>query len=115
MHTSVFTFLATVLRQIALGVQHKVPFNSRPADAIGCAVGTTHVNSRVAAGERLLGEVTGTTIPVQTSEYEAELFYGCKPCPFVALRPNVQYVLHPGGSSVYASDVVIGLETTVTF
>lgn len=80
-------------RQIALGVQYKGPFNARPADVIGFAVGTTHVNSRVAAGERLLDEVTGSTMPVQTSEYQAELFYGWTPWPFVTLRPNVQYVL----------------------
>jgi len=102
-------------RQIALGVQYKGPFKTRLPDVIGFAVGTTHVNDRVAAGERLLDEVNGNTLPIQTSEYEAELFYGWTPWPFVTLRPNLQYVLHPGGATAYANDVVIGLKTTVTF
>lgn len=102
-------------RQITFGLQYKGPFETRPTDVIGVAVGTTHVNSRVAAGERLLDEITGSTIPVQTSEYATEIFYGWTPWPFVTLRPNLQYVIHPGGSSAYENDIVIGLKTTIKF
>jgi porin len=102
-------------RQITFGLQYKGPFETRPTDVIGVAVGTTHVNSRVAAGERLLDEITGRTIPVQVSEYAAEIFYGWTPWSFVTLRPNLQYVIHPGGSSAYENDIVIGLKTTVKF
>ncbi len=101
-------------RQIAFGLQYKGPF-TRPNDVLGFALGTTHVNSRVAAGERLLNEVNGSNVPVQSSEYVAEAFYGWTPWPFVTLRPNLQYVVHPGGSSAYANDVVVGLKTTIKF
>jgi porin len=64
----------------------------------------------------LLDEITGSdTVPVQSSEYEAEVYYGWTPWPFVTVRPNLQYVVHPGGSSVYENDIVIGLKTTVKF
>lgn len=103
-------------RQIAFGVQYKGLFETRPSDVAGLGIGTTHVNSRVAAGERLLDEITGSdAVPVQSSEYEAEVYYGWTPWPFVTVRPNLQYVVHPGGSSVYENDIVIGLKTTVTF
>lgn len=102
-------------RQIALGVQYKGLFGRRPNDVMGFAVGTSHVNSRVAAGERLLDETAGGHIPVQSSEYVAEIFYGWTPWPYMTLRPNVQCVLHPGGSNVYENDVVIGLKTTIKF
>ena len=103
-------------RQIAFGVQYKGLFQARPNDVAGLGVGTTHVNSRVAADERLLDAISGTdTIPVQSSEYEAEVYYGFTPWPFVTLRPNLQYVVHPGGSSAYENDIVIGLKTTVKF
>jgi porin len=101
-------------RQIALGIQYKGPF-ARPNDVLGFALGTTHVNSRAADGERLLNQVTGTSVPVQNSEYVAEAFYGWTPWPFVTLRPNLQYVVHPGGSSVYANGLVVGLKTTIKF
>ena len=58
-------------RQVALGVQSKGLFNTRPIDVIGLAAGSSHVNSRVANGERLLDEFTAGDIPVQRSEYEA--------------------------------------------
>jgi porin len=103
-------------RQIAFGVQYKGLFKTRPNDVAGLGIGTTHVNSRVAAGERLLDEFTGSdAVPVQSSEYEGEVYYGWTPWAFVTLRPNLQYVVHPGGSSVYENDIVIGLKTTVTF
>jgi porin len=103
-------------RQIAFGVQYKGPFETRPNDVAGLGVGTTHVNSRVAASERLRDEISGSdVVPVQSSEYEAEVYYGWTPWPFATLRPNLQYVVHPGGSRAYANDVVIGLKTTIKF
>jgi porin len=101
-------------RQIAFGVQYKGPF-TRPNDILGFAMGTSHVNSRVAAGERLLDEVDGSNVPVQSSEYVAEAFYGWTPWPFVTLRPNLQYVVHPGGSSAYPDALIVGLKSTVKF
>lgn len=43
------------------------------------------------------------------------IFYGGTPWPFVTLKPNSQYVIHPGKSNAYANDIVIGLKTTVNF
>lgn len=65
-------------RQIAFGVQYKGPF-TRANDVLGFAMGTSHVNSRVAADERLLNDVNGSNVPVQSSEYVAEAFYGWTP------------------------------------
>src|SRR5690349_666437 len=61
---------ATTDNQIALGVTYKGPFDLRPKDEIGLAVGRTHVNDRVAEGQRLENEA------VQHSEYVVELYYG---------------------------------------
>lgn len=102
-------------RQVAIGVQYKGIFTPRPSDVIGLAWGTSHVNSRVAANERLMDEYTGSSVPVQTSEYDAELFYGWTPFPFLTLRPNLQFVVHPGGSQFYENELVVGLKTTLKF
>jgi porin len=100
---------------MALGMQYQGPLPDRPADTLGAALGTNHLNNRIAADERLLNEVTGTSVPVQGSEYVAEIFYGWKPRSYLTLRPNVQYVRHPGGSNEYGSIVVIGLKSNVVF
>ena len=102
-------------RQIALGVQYTGLFATRPSDVIGLALGTSHVNSRVAADERLLDEATASSVPVQSSEYVAELFYGWTPVPYMTLRPNLQCVIHPGGAQTYENDIVVGLKTTLKF
>jgi porin len=102
-------------RQIAVGVQYTGLFEVRPSDVIGAALGTSHVNSRVAADERLLAQIPGNDIPVQTAEYVAELFYGWTPVPYLTLRPNLQCVLHPGGSHTYENEIVVGLKTTLKF
>jgi porin len=102
-------------RQVALGVQYKGIVAARKNDTLGLAWGTSHVNSRVAADERLMDDYTASRVPVQTSEYDAELFYGWTPFPFVTLRPNLQYVVHPGGSQAYDNELVVGLKTTLKF
>ncbi len=56
----------SVDRQIAFGVQYKGPF-TRSGDVVGLAAGTTHVNSRVAASERLGNESFTNTVPIQSA------------------------------------------------
>jgi len=102
-------------RQVAVGVQYKGLFATRPNDVIGLAWGTSHVNSRVATNERLIDEYTAGRVPDQSSEYDAELFYGWTPFPYLTLRPNLQCVFHPGGSQVYENELVVGLKTTLKF
>ncbi len=102
-------------RQVSLGVQYKGVIPSRPADTLGLAIAANHVSGRVAANERLLDSLAGNALPVQGSEYVTEIFYGWKPRPYVTFRPNIQYVLHPNGTTAYDNIVVIGLKTTVDF
>jgi porin len=102
-------------KQVNLGLFDTGPFGSRPADKLGVALGGTHVNSRVAAGERLQNAVGLEHVPVQSSEYVAEIFYGAAIAPWIELRPNVQYVRHPGGTSEYTDDVIVGLKLSANF
>jgi len=102
-------------RQIALGVQYTGLVATRPSDVVGLAWRTSHVNSRVVANERLLDRYSASGVPVQTSEYVAELFYGWAPVLFLTLRPNLQCVIHPGGSQAYENEIVVGSKTTLKF
>ena len=104
---------STLDNQIAVGLLATGLFDARPDDDTGFAVGRTHVNSRVAEAERLRNASGLAPVGVQNSEYAAEIFWSFNPAPWVALRPNVQYVLHPGGVTHNTDDVIVGLKLSI--
>ncbi|QAU24451.1 porin [Dyella sp. M7H15-1] len=103
-------------RQFAIGAEYKGPFN-RDNDMIGFAVGATHGSSRLAAYQRLYNQLNpNNPVPVQSGyEYAAELFYSWSPIPSIQLRPNLQYVAHPGGTSQNGHVFVLGLKSIIAF
>jgi porin len=101
--------------QIAAGLISTGPFSARPKDDIGFAVGTTHVNSRIADVQALQNALGQGPIAVQDSEYAFELFYTFRPRPGLLFRPNLQYVHDPGGTSVNDDVFVLGLKTSANF
>ncbi|SMF99389.1 carbohydrate porin [Burkholderia singularis] len=106
---------AAVDGQIAAGVQYKGPFN-RLRDSVGFAIGATHNNGRYADYVRQNNLRTGgTTIAGSGYEYVSELYYTWSPAASMYFRPNLQYILHPGGTSKNKNAFVIGLKTGLTF
>jgi len=103
-------------RQIAMGAELHGPFN-RPNDFIGFAVGATHANGRAADYQRLYNSVhpDQAGIVLDGNEYASEIFYSWSPIPSIQLRPNLQYVLHPGGSSQNDDAFVLGVKTVIAF
>jgi porin len=49
------------------------------------------------------------------NEYAVELYYSWSPIPSLYLRPNLQYVVHPGGTSANPNAFVVGLKSAVSF
>lgn len=94
--------------QISLGLFYEGLNGVRPDDVLGLALGCTHVNDRIAAAERVSDE------PVQGNEYEGELFYSLHPIAGIVIRPNLQYVVHPGGRRDRGDAIVLGLKTALT-
>ena len=92
------------IARFAIGLVYTGLFDTRPQDDVGFAVGTTHVNDRVADEEGIQG-----------SEYAAEIYYTFRPQPSLQFRPNLQYVYHPGGSSENENVFVLGLKTSANF
>lgn len=103
--------------QFALGMEYNGVFN-RPNDMVGLAVGGSHANGRYAQSVQ---EQNGLnpTLPQQIAydgeEYVAEAFYSWSPIRSISLRPNLQYIVHPGGSTQNSNALVLGLKTTVAF
>ena len=54
-------------------------------------------------------------VGVQKYENVVELDYGIQLAPWLKLRPNLQYVIHPGGTGNIPNALVIGLFSCVTF
>lgn len=100
--------------QIALGVQYGGPFDIRPKDDIAIAFARTHVNGRVSEAEELEDAAGLGPVPIQSSEYESELYYTVHLTDWFNLRPNLQYIHRPGGIA-QTDDVVLGLKTTLNF
>jgi porin len=111
---------ATTDYQVAGGVIYTGPLRWRPQDDIGFGVGTTHVNSRVAWSEQLENlagqNIVGfSPVAVQGNEYTMELYYTYRPLAGLQIRPNIQYVVDPGGTSANPNALVFGLKTVANF
>src|SRR5262249_52109384 len=106
---------AVIDQLITVGAFYNGPFNERPGDQLGFAVGRTHVNSRVADGERLQNAAGLGPVPVQSSEYPVELYYSINVTPWLIVRPNLQYILHPGGTSENPNALVLGVKASLSF
>lgn len=100
-------------RQFAVGVSYAGPFEVRPQDTVALALGTTHVNGRVADGEAAYNETALTQMPVQRSEYVAELDYRAQATGWLTLDPNLQLIHYPGGDETASDAVVIGLKAAL--
>jgi porin len=106
---------ATTDYQIAGGLTYTGPLPTRPQDDIGFGIGTTHVNSRIAWSEELQNLAGLGPLAVQGNEYTMELYYTYRPLAGLQIRPNIQYVIDPGGTSANPNALVFGLKTVASF
>ena len=82
---------------------------TRDADKLGVAFGYAQMGSQYAA----LGSSQG--LPGVGYEAVAELSYCMPLSPAVSIQPDLQYILHPGGTQQYGNALVIGVRAVVNF
>ncbi|MFJ3522710.1 carbohydrate porin [Pseudomonas sp. NPDC090203] len=111
-----------VARHYTLGMIINGAFDSRPDDTIGIAAGGLSVADNASKRQRLINTLNGVSdyddaryLPVQGDEYSAEIYYGVKVTKWLILRPNIQYIVHPGGVNQVDSAVVGGLMVRASF
>lgn len=111
-----------VANYVQAGLVYKGPFDARPQDDIGLGVARIKTNGDFRDNQRVLNGVAGATAyedpaftPLQYSEYNAELYYGVHVTNWLTLRPNLQYIRHPGGVREVDNAVVGGLKVLATF
>ncbi|MDF0731157.1 carbohydrate porin [Pseudomonas entomophila] len=107
---------------VQAGVVYKGPFQARAKDDIGFALARVHVNPAYRKNARLANLARGLDddhdpafLPVQDTEYSAELNYGIHLADWLTLRPNLQYIRHPGGVSRVDDALVGGVKIQSSF
>ena len=103
-------------RQITASVEYQNPFH-RVGDRAGFAIGATHSSSREAEYETAYNELhpDGASAVGHSYEYVTEVFYRWQVLPSVAFQPDLQFYLHPGGTSKNSNVFVAGLKTVIDF
>lgn len=107
---------------VQAGLVYKGPFDARAKDDIGFALARVHVNPAYRKNARLANQAAGLYdydnpgfLPVQDTEYSAELYYGIHLADWLTVRPNLQYIRHPGGVSQVDGALVGGLKIQSSF
>ncbi|KAA0943856.1 MULTISPECIES: carbohydrate porin [unclassified Pseudomonas] len=101
---------------------YKGAFDSRPKDDMGIGIARIHVNDDVAKNAKLANAVNGIDDydnmgyrPILSTEYNAEINYGFHVTNWLTVRPNLQYVVHPGGVDKVDNALVAGLKIQSVF
>ncbi|MBB5737685.1 porin [Xanthomonas arboricola] len=87
----------------------------RPLDDVGVAIAFNHLNDRVAdyRAERL---ALGQQAPLPgDGERTIEAYYSFRFGSVVMIRPDIQWIRHPGGISRRDDVVIVGVRTEITF
>ncbi|MBI6940657.1 carbohydrate porin [Pseudomonas putida] len=107
---------------VQAGLVYKGPFDARAKDDIGFALARVHANPAYRKNARLANQAAGFYdydnpgfLPVQDTEYSAELYYGIHLANWLTVRPNLQYIRHPGGVSQVDAALIGGLKIQSTF
>ncbi|MEG5266621.1 carbohydrate porin [Pseudomonas sp. JDS28PS106] len=107
---------------VSLGMVYKGPFDARPQDALGLGVSRIHVNPAYRKNANAQNHAAAVYdyddpafMPLQDTEYNAELYYGIHAANWLTVRPNLQYVRHPGGVDRVDNALVAGLKLQLSF
>lgn len=98
---------ARVDSQIVAGLFLRNVLPGMANDLIGFGAARTHVNDRSERAGKSGGQ------PSRGAEYGFELFYGFRPLGWLDLRPNLQWIHHPGGDRTARGIGIVGLKAAL--
>ena len=82
---------------------------TRDADKLGISFAYADVSNYLKNKADAAG-ASGTSF-----EAISELTYSIRLAPAIAIQPDVQYILHPGGTRDYGNALVVGMRAVVDF
>ena len=104
------------------GIVYKGLFDARARDDIGFALARVHVNPAYRKNAEWHNRTLAVSdynnaayLPIQDTEYSAELYYGVHMANWLVLRPNLQYIRHPGGVTHIDDALIGGLKIQASF
>jgi porin len=100
---------------IAGGGLYQGTFRGRNSDFVSFSVAYVQTNPCLTAFQQDRNVVSPGSIGIQTYESVAEIDYNFQITPWLSVRPNLQYIINPGGTGKIPNAFVIGLYTGVTF
>lgn len=87
----------------------------RDQDFIAFLAACARTNPRLTRYQRQRDSATPGSVGVQTYESILEVDYGALIAQWLTPRPNLQYVIRPGGTGAIRNALVFGIYTRVTF
>ncbi len=97
------------------GGHYQGTFPRRDNDVVSFMIAYARTNSRLTQYQQDLDIVAPGSVGIQTYESIAEIDYGLQLTRWLKIRPNLQYVINPGGTGKIPNAFVTGLYTEVTF
>lgn len=90
-------------------------FKHRDDDFVALLFAHGRINPRLTQYQEDRNLVDPGSVGIQTYESIAEIDYNVQVTPWLSVRPNLQYVVRPGGTGGIPNAFVAGLHTGVTF
>lgn len=100
---------------LAGGGVYQGTFPGRDNDFVSFAVAYVRTNPRLTTFQEDRDTVAPGSVGIQRFESIVEVDYSLQLAPWFAIRPNLQYVINPGGTGKISNAFVIGLYTSITF
>jgi porin len=98
-----------------VGAYYQGPFAHRGDDFVSLLFARGNWNSRLTQFQEDRNRVSPGAVGIQTDESVVELDYAVVAAPWLQVRPNLQYIIRPGGTGEVPDAFVIGLFTQITF
>jgi porin len=87
----------------------------RPGDLFGVATAYGHIGSGLQGYAQDENSFDGTNMPIPDFEQNIELTYFAQIAPWLSVQPDLQIIIHPGGSSAIPNAVVFGVRSVINF
>jgi porin len=87
----------------------------RPSDLFGAATAYGHIGSGLQGFTEDENSFDGTNVPVPDFEQNIEVTYLAQLSQWWTVQPDLQIIIHPGGSAAIQNAVVLGVRTVINF
>jgi porin len=102
-------------RYFYAGALYQGTFAHRDDDSVSLLYARGSFNSRLTRFQEDRNTVSPGAVGIQTHESAVELDYALALAPWLKVKPNLQWVIRPGGTGEVPDAFVMGLFTRITF